>query len=151
LEYILKIRWLIFPALFFSTQLSAVTLDEIFVGIKTCSFKEFQFVPDDAHQTHPYLVGREPTPASDKFQYYFKVYDALFGLPVVEVSVPGTWVFHSVTFDVPLDKAREVLRKKFGTHFPNSKQSLAGKVPALEASASNPNQSVLYCAERDEE
>lgn len=130
-----------------AAQARAATLDEIFAGIRTCSFDKFYYAPWDPKPPHQYFVGREPIADSKSDQYRFKVADTLFGLPVVEIRVPGTWAFYSVTFDAPLTTARKVLRTKFGTHFPRSKKSLMGEAPALEALAGNPKQSVLYCIE----
>lgn len=127
----------------------ATSLDELFKNVRTCSFNRFYYSAMDKDKGHPYFVGRKPIDDSKHDSHVFKVSDTLFGLPVVEIQAPGTWDFHAVTFDVPLKESRKVIRKKFGSNFHRSKESLAGSRPALEASAVNPNQSILYCNERE--
>lgn len=128
----------------------AASLDELFKKVSTCTFQHFYYSPAwDKDKGHPYFANREPIGTSSGDTYRFKVSETLFGLPVVELQVPGTWNFHAVTFDVPLKQSREVLFKKFGSTFPRSKASLAGTRPALEASPTNPNQSILYCNEQE--
>lgn len=146
----MDIRYLAVSAIFLSTQVNAVTLDEVFINIKTCSFSGFYYAPWSKEPTHPYLAGRQPSQGSSGDLYYFKTSDTLFGLPVSEIRVPGTWGFHSVTFDKPLTEVRKVVRKKFGSNFPISTKSRSGEVPALVASTTNKNQSILYCNEPDE-
>ncbi|MEZ0233235.1 MAG: hypothetical protein ACAH12_10380 [Methylophilaceae bacterium] len=141
---------IVVPAFFFAAQVSAAGLDKIYAGIKTCTFNQFYYAPWDTKAPHPYFIGLQPTAQSNNDLYTFEVKDTLFGMPVVEIQVPGTWGFHSVTFNVPISKARKVLHRKFGTHFPISEKSKAGEVPALVTSEANPNQSVLYCNEPEE-
>lgn len=136
-------------ALLLSSHARASALDEIFKNVKSCSFGQFYYSPWDANESHRYFANRKPIGEAVSDSYVFKVSETLFGLPVVEIQVPGTWDFHAVTFDVPLKESQKVLRKKFGSTFPRSKASDAGVRPALEASASNPNQSILYCNEKD--
>lgn len=142
--------WLAFLiALMLPSHVWASSLDELFQGVTTCSFNQFYYSPWDANKSHPYFATRKPVDETKLESFVFKVSETLFGLPVVEIQVPGTWDFHAATFDVPLRESRKVLLRKFGSAFPRSKASLAGSRPALEASAKNPNQSVLYCNERE--
>ncbi len=128
-----------------------VTLDEVFAQVRDCKFDHFYFAPWDTTQpVHPYFAQRKLEPYREEESiYYFKVQDTLFGLPVVELFVPGTWDLHGVVLDVPLAVAREALRKRFGTDFAPSPRSRIGEVPALLAWQPNPGrQSVLVCEER---
>ncbi|MDO8891753.1 MAG: hypothetical protein Q7V00_07920 [Sulfurimicrobium sp.] len=142
--------WFAFATALMLPQFAGATsLDEIFKNIRTCSFNQFYYSPWDANKGHTYFANRKPVEESKNDSYVFKVSDTLFGLPVVEIQVPGTWDFHAVTFDVPLKESQKVLLKKFGSTFPRSKASLAGDRPALEVSTTNPNQSILYCNEKE--
>lgn len=125
------------------------TLEEAFAGFRKCEFKGFYYAPWDPQQkVHPYLAERGLTPyKEDNGLYYFKVKDSLFGLPVSEIIIPGTWDLHAIVFDVPLAKARKTLKRRFGSVFAPSAQSAEGKAPALEAVVDNPSRSSLYCNE----
>ncbi len=142
--------WLVFSAaLMLSHFAGATSLDGVFENVRTCSFNRFFYSPWAADKSHEYFFNRKPIDESKNDSYVFKVSDTLFGLPVVKVQVPGTWDFHAVTFDVPLKESRKVLLKKFGSTFQPSNASLTGTRPALEASVTNPNQSILYCNEQE--
>ena len=143
------IRLEFFVLLFaFPTFTFAVTLDEIFLNFQKCEFKEFYYAPWETNKpVHPYFSERNLNPYKEQDGlYYFKVKDKLFGLPVSELIVPGTWAYHVVIFDVPLAKARAVLKRKFGATFAPSKKSEEGFSPALDKT-SVPNTSALYCKE----
>ncbi|MDO8595732.1 MAG: hypothetical protein Q7R45_03825 [Sulfuricaulis sp.] len=130
---------------------SAVTLEELFADFRKCDFKGFYYAPWDTRQpAHPYFLERKLKPYKEQDGiYYFKVKESLFGLPVSELIVPGTWDFHAVIFDVPPAKARARLKQRFGTGFAPSDKSGAGDAPALEATDHAPNKSILYCNERE--
>jgi hypothetical protein len=149
----LRLRtWVVFLAALMLTHVAgAMSLDRLFQNVRTCSFNRFFYSPWAADESHEYFLNRKPIDESKSDSYVFKVTDTLFGLPVVEVRVPGTWDFHAVTFDVPLKESRKVLLKKFGSTFQPSKASLDGTRPALVASATNPKQSILYCNEQEGE
>lgn len=127
----------------------AATLEEAFAGFRKCEFKDFYYAPwDPQEKAHPYLAERGLTPyKEDNGLYYFKVKDSLFGLPVSEIIIPGTWNLHAIVFDVPLAKAQKALKRQFGSVFAPSTQSAEGKAPALEAVVDNPSRSSLYCNE----
>lgn len=124
----------------------AVTLDDAFSDVRNCQFKDFYYAPWTKEQPiHPYFSERNLKPFKEENGvYYFKVKDTLFGLPVSELIVPGTWDVHGVTFDVPLSKSRKIISKKFGSTFPPS--SKADQSPILDK-ANRANQSVFYCIE----
>jgi hypothetical protein len=136
---------------FIQMPAQAVTLDEVFARVNECRFDHFYYAPWDTTQAvHPYFAQRKLEPYREEESiYYFKVQDTLFGLPVVELFVPGTWDIHGVILDVPLAVAREALRKRFGTTFAPSTRSRIGEEPALLPWQPNPGrQSVLVCEER---
>ncbi|MBI5275164.1 MAG: hypothetical protein HY854_01795 [Burkholderiales bacterium] len=124
------------------------SLDEIMKGFGTCEFGDFYYDMTERTPHHPYLARLAAPPKDAKGDLYtFRIADRLWGMPVVEIRVPGTWGYHSVTFDVPLAEARRIIRGKFGSEFRRSKRSMEGEKPALEALPSNPKQSVFYCNE----
>lgn len=128
-----------------------VTLDTLFSRFRQCQFGNFHYAPwDTATPIHPYFAQRALVPHREKEGLYeFRVRDALFGLPVVALFVPGTWDFHGVVFDVPLATARDVMRQRFGSSFAESRRSRNGEIPMLVAYQDNPRQqSMLACAER---
>jgi hypothetical protein len=128
---------------------SAATLDEAFSNFRECNFRGFFYAPwDPQHQPHPYFSERDLKPyKEDSGLYYFKVKDTLFGLPVVEIIVPGTWDLHAVIFDVPLADARRTLKRQFGDEFRSSDNSRDGRAPVLEMKSGESNRSALYCNE----
>lgn len=126
------------------------TLDEAFKDFQKCRFEGFYYAPWDNNYAHPYFTknGLKPQTEDDTGLYIFQVKDTLFGLPVTEVMVPGTWDLHGVVFDIPLAEARKAMKIKFGSEFRASAQSDAAEVPELSA-AKNPRQSVLFCNEAE--
>ena len=128
---------------------SAATLEEAFADFRKCDFKGFYYAPwDPTLKMHPYIAERGLTPyKEEKGLYFFKVSDRLFGLPVSEIIIPGTWDLHAVVFDVPLAKAQKEFRRRFGSTFAPSAKSAEGMGPALEAVANEPDRSSLYCNE----
>lgn len=133
-----------------STPAQAVTLDEAYSNFKKCEFKNFYYADWMGEKPHVYFSERKLTPYAEKDGlYYFKVSDTLFGLPVSELWVPGTWDYHVVIFNLPLSKARSVLRSKFGSEFRPSKKSDNGEVPALEEYQKDRSKSVFYCKETE--
>lgn len=136
--------------LFCPVNVSAITLDQLFSKFHKCQFPGFYYAPWDKQPAHPYFFERNLTPYKEAGGlYYFKVKDSLFGLPVSELVVPGTWDFHGVVFDVPLKKAQTGLKRRFGTAFSLSDKSFEGERPALDKVDEDQNKSILYCNERE--
>jgi len=138
--------------LIFSTSSNAVTLDDLFVNVQKCEFKNFYYADWGNESVHPFFAERKLKPYKNQDKsaiFYFKVKEKLFGLPVSEVVVPGTWDFHGVVFDVPLAQVRKVLKRKFGSEFRPSTKGKDGVVPVLDQDDKDHNKSVLYCNERD--
>lgn len=130
----------------------AVTLDEVFAKFKECNFQNFYYAPwDTSRPVSPYFSERKIEPYKDENGlYFFNVKDTLFGLPVSELVVPGTWNVHGVVFDAPLSKVRVVLKHRFGSAFEPSEKSKAGLTPLLEESNDAPNKSWFYCSKSEE-
>jgi hypothetical protein len=129
----------------------AVTLDALFARVARCEFGNFFYAPWDTSQPiHPYFSERKLKPYRDKEGlYYFKIQDTLFGLPAVELFVPGTWDYHGVVLDVPLETARKAMQQRFGSSFTETARTRAGQAPVLVAYKNNSTgQSVLACVER---
>jgi hypothetical protein len=129
----------------------AVTLDALFARVARCEFGNFFYAPWDTSQPiHPYFSERKLKPYRDKEGlYYFKIQDTLFGLPAVELFVPGTWDYHGVVLDVPLETARKAMQQRFGSSFTETARTRAGQAPVLVAYKNNTTgQSVLACVER---
>lgn len=128
----------------------AVSLEQAVSGFQNCNFKAFFYAPWGKQPGHPYFSERKLTPYKEENGlYFFKVKDTLFGLPVVEIVVPGTWDYHGIVFDVPLKKARVTFKQRFGSPFVPSQKSKSGEAPALDVVAGNAQQSVLFCNERE--
>ncbi len=128
---------------------SAATLEDAFAGFQKCDFKDFYYAPwDPTLKVHPYIAERGLKPyKEEKGLYFFKVSDRLFGLPVSEIIIPGTWDLHAVVFDVPLAKAQKEFRRRFGSTFAPSAKSAEGMAPALDVLTNEPDRSSLYCNE----
>jgi hypothetical protein len=125
----------------------AVTLDEVFLSFQKCEFRNLYYAPWITNEPlHPYLSERKLKPYKElDGLYYFKVKDTLFGLPVSEIIIPGTYDLHGVIFDMPLTQTRAVLKRKFGKSFAPSQKSKFGIAPALGQPADASNRSILYC------
>ena len=129
----------------------AVTLDALFARVTQCQFGNFFYAPWDTSQPiHPYFSERKLKPYRDKDGlYYFKIQDTLFGLPAVELFVPGTWDYHGVVLDVPLATARKALHQRFGSRFTETSRTRNGEAPVLLAyKDKSTGQSLLACVER---
>ena len=143
------IRLFLLSAILLPIWAQATSLEEVFRDFRKCDFEGFYYAPwDPQHKVPPYLEERSLTPYKEAGGlYYFKVKDTLFGLPVSEIIIPGTWNLHAVVFDAPLAKTQRALKRRFGSVFSPSALSAEGKVPALEIAVENPNRSALYCNE----
>ncbi|MBK8524794.1 MAG: hypothetical protein IPL58_12315 [Betaproteobacteria bacterium] len=143
------IRLFCLSVLLMPLGVQATSLEEVFRDFQKCDFEGFYYAPwDPQHTVHPYLAERNLTPYKEvSGLYYFKVKDTLFGLPVAEIIIPGTWNLHAVVFDAPLAKTQRALKRRFGSVFAPSALSAEGKVPALEIDVENQNRSGLYCNE----
>ena len=129
----------------------AVTLDALFARVTQCQFGNFFYAPWDTSQPiHPYFSKRKLKPYRDKDGlYYFKIQDTLFGLPAVELFVPGTWDYHGVVLDVPLATARKAMQQRFGSRFTETSRTRNGEAPVLVAyKDKSTGQSLLACVER---
>ena len=141
---------LAFLVLLLPVSAFAVSLEQAVSGFQNCSFKAFFYAPGEKQPGHPYFAERKLRPYKEENGlYFFKVNDSLFGLPVVEIAVPGRWDYHGIVFDVPLQKARAAFKQRFGSAFVPSKKSKSGEAPALDIVAGNAEQSVLLCNERE--
>lgn len=110
----------------------ALSLDELFSDVLHCKFPGFFYAPWDP-PVNPYFVERDLQPYKEQDGlYYFHVSDTLFGLPVRELIVPGTWDYHLVVFDAPAVRVRQVLRTKFRSSFPVARASQKGEAPYLD-------------------
>jgi len=127
----------------------AETLEEAFSKFQECQFKDFYYAPNAPEsKPPPYLSERGLVPYKEENGlYFFRVRDYMYGLPVSELILPGTWDMHAVIFDVPLEKSQEIFKHRFGHVFAPSEKSAKGEVPALEALIGNSSQSSLYCNE----
>jgi hypothetical protein len=128
----------------------AVTLDETFANIDTCRFpKNFYYAGwDTTTPVYSYFSERNLKPYKEENGlYFFKIKDTLFGLPVSELFVPGTWDYHGIVFDAPLERVQAVIKRKFGSTFAPSEESIKGISPALEKYIHAPNKAGLYCNE----
>lgn len=128
----------------------AATLEDAFADFRKCEFNRFYYEPWDTKPVHPYIAERGLTPYKEENGlYFFKVKDTLFGLPVSEIIIPGTWDLHAVIFDASLAKAQKVFKHRFGKVFSPSPESAAGTAPALETVYDDQNRSSLYCNEAE--
>ncbi len=142
--------YLVYIVLLLPVSTFAVSLEQAVSGFRNCSFKAFFYAPWDKQPEHPYFSERNLKPYKEENGlYFFKVNDVLFGLPVAEIVVPGTWDYHGIVFDVPLKKARATFKQRFGSPFAPSKKSKFGEAPELGIVTDNSKQSVLFCNERE--
>lgn len=108
---------------------STVSLHVQFRDVARCNFPGFYYAPW-APPIHPYFVERRLTPYKEQDGlFYFRVSDTLFGLPVAELIVPGTWDYHMVRFDATAPQVRQTLKKRFGTEFAETAASKRGERP----------------------
>jgi len=144
----MKLHLLLFSFLLYSGAGKADSLEKLFANVATCQFDKFYYDEPTRNQPHPYFIERSLKPYKEENGlYFFHVKDSMFGLPVVELVVPGTQDLHGVIFDVPLVKARKVISSKFGSAFKESQKSRDGKAPELTSYQKDTKRSVLYCVE----
>lgn len=134
-----------------SCTVEAADLESLFSGVATCHFDKFYYDEPDRNLPHSYFIERalKPYKEADGL-YYFLVNEQVFGLPAVELVVPGTQDLHAVIFDTPLTIARKALSARFGSDFRESAKSRNGEAPVLVSDVKNVKRSILYCVESSE-
>lgn len=139
---------LLLIGLAFMGSVNAATLEGLFADVAKCQFDQFFYDEPSRNPPHAFFTERDLKPyKEDNGLYYFYVKELAFGLPVVELIVPGTQDLHAIIFDTPLATTRKVISSKFGSTFAESPNSLQGKEPALVIDPKNNKRSVLYCLE----
>jgi hypothetical protein len=133
---------------FVGAAAKAADLESLFANVASCHFEQFFYDEPNRNPPHAYFTERDLKPyKEDDGLYYFYVKEMVFGLPVVELIVPGTQDLHAIIFDAPLANSRKILSAKFGSSFAESANSLSGKEPALVVDPKNSKRSVFYCVE----
>lgn len=135
--------------LLLASPVGAADLDQLFAGLDACQFDFFYYDEPARNPSHSFFSERGLKPYKERDGlYHFHVQEQLFGLPVVELVVPGTQDFHMAVFDVPATEAKPVLTARFGIDFALSVPALAGEAPSLVADPRDPGRSFVYCVER---
>ena len=82
---------------------------------------------------------------------YFCLNEYFHGLPVYELMIPAeTFDIHAIFIDMPINKARKIALKKFGSEYRKSQLSDEGEEPVLLMDPKNSSKSVLTCNERSQ-
>jgi len=136
---------LVLILLLIATEATAETgLEKMFKGFETCNVKNV-YIDHKGNIIPEYLRNKKPYKTKSSFAY-FHVNDTMYGMPVVEVEIPmSTWSAFAITFDVPISKARKILRKRFNSDFRSGKRSEAGEAPELVADRSNSKRTLWIC------
>lgn len=120
-------------------------LEEMLDGFTRCVTTNVFLDPATGQVPHAYFYDRVPYKIESGFAYY-KIEATYFGLPVGEIMIPAsTWGVLALTFDMPIRKARPILKKELGYEFRRNKASAKGAAPELHADQANSGRSVLVC------
>jgi hypothetical protein len=124
-----------------------VRLEKMLQGFLLCTTPDFYFDQWTGDTPHPELraSGLKPYKVDDQFAWY-RLRATYLGLPVSELLIPAsTWYVVSITFDVPLARARAHLKRRVGSEFRSGQRSEQGEVPALHQLHGDASRSALTC------
>lgn len=124
-----------------------IRLDKMLRGFLSCSTPDFYFDQSTGDTPHSELraSGLKPWKVDDQFAWY-RLKGTYLGLPVSELLIPAsTWYLVSVTFDVPLARARAHVKRRVGSEFRSGARSEQGEVPELHELRGDASRSALTC------
>lgn len=143
---------LLSAVLLFPNHTVAATFEEMLSGFDRCEFKDVYVDIFSKKPVHAYFTERNLEPTRiEKDMAFFHLRERFFELPVYKLMIPaGTFDVHAIYIDLPIERARQIVKMKFGTEFIRGKLSDAGEQPMLVTDPAHPNKSILTCNPRSE-
>ena len=149
--YFLRLLVMLIATLPFPPYAVAVTFEDMLSGFDKCQFEDVYVDIFSKKPVHAYFVERnlQPTDSNKDFAY-FNVKENFYGLPVYKLMIPaGTFNIHAIFIDLSINRAREIVKGRFGTEYRPGERSDSGDQPALLTDPAHPNKSVLTCNPRE--
>ncbi|HDS1579034.1 TPA: hypothetical protein QEL15_001078 [Stenotrophomonas maltophilia] len=131
---------------------TAVTdLSPLLDALPTCALEGWYIDQQTERPAHPWLAANAPQPCRVDLENEiatFCVQGQWKGLPVEQVILPTmTFVsFRGARIGLPLEKARPIVRQRFGQVFPGGAAYEAGREPKLMADPEDAQRSWLLCS-----
>ncbi|QHU99710.1 hypothetical protein BWK47_05895 [Synechocystis sp. CACIAM 05] len=125
----------------------ASDFEDVMRGFPECKFEGVYLAPWEGidRPKHPFFQRLVPDKIQDDFAYY-QIEESYYDLPVSAIMIPaGTWGVYAVTFDVPVEIARERLQAIFGSNFAETRESELGLAPQLIMDPVNEQKSIWVC------
>ncbi len=130
---------------------TATDLSPLLDALPTCALDGWYIDQQTRRPAHPWLATNAPKPCKEDGENEiatFCVQGQWKGLPVEEVILPTmTFVsFRGAKIGLPLEKARPIVRQRFGQEFPGGAAYEAGREPKLLADPEDAQRSWLLCS-----
>lgn len=130
---------------------AATDLSPLLDALPTCALDGWYIDQQTDRPAHPWLAANAPRPCKKDEENEiatFCVQGQWKGLPVEEVILPTmTFVsFRGAKIGLPLEKARPIVRERFGQAFPGGAPYEAGREPKLMADPEDAQRSWLLCS-----
>lgn len=130
---------------------TATDLSPLLDALPTCALDGWYIDQQTARPAHPWLATNAPKPCKvdeENEIATFCVQGQWKGLPVEEVILPTmTFVsFRGAKIGLPLEKARPIVRQRFGQEFPGGVAYEEGREPKLLADPEDAQRSWLLCS-----
>ncbi|BAM51434.1 MULTISPECIES: hypothetical protein [unclassified Synechocystis] len=125
----------------------ASDFEDMMRSFPECKFEGVYLAPWEGidRPKHRFFQRLVPDKIEDDFAYY-QIKESYYGLPVSAVMIPaGTWGVYAVTFEVPVEIAREPLQAVFGSNFEETRESNLGLAPQLIMDPVNEQKSIWVC------
>ena len=130
---------------------TATDLSPLLDALPTCALDGWYIDQQTGRPAHPWLAANAPKPCKEDVENEiatFCVQGQWKGLPVEEVILPTmTFVsFRGARIGLPLEKARPIVRQRFGQDFPGGAAYEEGREPKLMADPEDAQRSWLLCS-----
>ncbi|MGL5596656.1 MAG: hypothetical protein ACRDDA_00710 [Aeromonas sp.] len=119
--------------------------EQMWQGLATCDVADLHLDMETEQKANPLLKNYSPYRLSDGFAWY-KVHESLHGLPVVGFLVPTAgYQVHALLIDTPIDNARRLVLRAYGSEFSDQRQYAQGQAPLLLRDPNNPKRVIIDC------
>ena len=129
---------------------SSSDFEDLLSGLQECKFKDFH-LDSAGRPVHKYFVNRDLSKCGqdDAAELAFVcVQENYHGIPVYMIEMPLSTapLSRGIHFDLPIEKARAVLKKEVGSEFRETDEGLAGLAPILYENSKDKRRSALICS-----
>lgn len=131
-------------------SLAPGAFSDLVAGIQDCKFEGWYIDPQTGKAAHEYFMDRDMTPCemdSENDIAYFCVKERYHGIDVsrIEMQLSTAAMARGLHFDLPLEDARQILRRELGSEFRRSARSERAESAELLADPKDRAKSVFLC------